>query len=45
MPVFYVKDHNGRNRFLKYTPQHIYCLAVFYGEYKPCYNCVIGVIS
>lgn len=31
--VFATEDQNERMRFLKYTPQHDFCQAVFYGNF------------
>jgi ribosome biogenesis protein BMS1 len=33
MIVFATQDANERYRFLKYTPKHDFCHAVFYGNF------------
>lgn len=35
IPVFSVEDQNGRHRYLKYTPEHNFCTATFYGYQVP----------
>ncbi len=31
VPLYAMEDHNGRNRLLKYTPEHMHCVALVYG--------------
>ncbi|XP_062007636.1 ribosome biogenesis protein bms1-like [Rosa rugosa] len=44
MPVYAIEDRNGRHRRLKYTPEHMHCLAMFLGPLAPP-NSVSGVVA
>lgn len=43
--VYSTEDHNGRQRMIKYTPQHMHCTARYYGPVTPPSTGILGVQS
>ena len=43
IPVYATEDANGRHRMLKYTPEHMHCLATIYGANAPPNTGVLAI--
>ena len=43
MPVFAIKDNNERHRMLKYSPEHMHCLAAMWGPLAPPGTGIIAI--
>ncbi|KAL3145804.1 hypothetical protein ABBQ38_015181 [Trebouxia sp. C0009 RCD-2024] len=43
VPVYATEDANGRHRMLKYTPEHMHCLATIHGALAPPNTGVIAI--
>lgn len=43
VPTLATRDDNGRLRMLKYSPEHMHCLAMAYGPLAPPNTGVVAV--
>lgn len=43
LPVYALEDNNGRYRMLKYSPEHMHCLATVWGPLAPPNTGVLAV--
>eukprot|EP00998_Keelungia_sp_KM082_P005522 NODE_183_length_2395_cov_23.454145_g178_i0.p1 GENE.NODE_183_length_2395_cov_23.454145_g178_i0~~NODE_183_length_2395_cov_23.454145_g178_i0.p1 ORF type:complete len:731 (+),score=264.71 NODE_183_length_2395_cov_23.454145_g178_i0:271-2193(+) len=42
LPIYAIEDQNGRHRYLKYTPEHMHCMCVFWGPVTPPNNGLVA---
>lgn len=45
LPLYAMQDHNMRNRMLKYTPEHMHCIASIYGPVTPPNTGCLAILS
>lgn len=43
LPIYSIKDNNERHRMLKYTPEHMHCLAALWGPLAPAGTGVLAI--